>query len=131
MVIKDYHRKNAGEARQGVQRMVQPYEAQVRKIQLKQKSSGQWEVVSNSGNPVPATDYEVSLWFELVDARTKIAEMEKEQLILKERLESIWGLSIDYDGFATVEGLKSLIDEMAAYTSGKHDEAIKKLLEIT
>ena len=131
MVINDYHRKNAGEARQGIQKEAPKFELKIREIRLNLKPSGDWEVIGESGYPLLATDYEVSLWLQLETAKRRIAEMEKEQLILKERLESIWGLSIDYDGFATVEGLKSLIDEMAAYTSGKHDEQIKTLLEIT
>jgi hypothetical protein len=32
-------------------------------------------------------------------------------------LELITGIAVDYDGYRTVEGLKSLIDEMADYAS--------------
>ena len=40
----------------------------------------------------------------------------KKQIALKdEHLKLIYGLSVGYDGFNDVEGLKSLIDDMARY----------------
>ena len=55
---------------------------------------------------VEYADYAHKRLLEATDKLNKFDDYE-------EALSTIWGLSLSYDGFDTVEGLKSLVDDMA------------------
>ena len=62
---------------------------------------------------------------ERVDKLTdQIAELQEQVKLLSNRLHWIWALGVDYDGMGTVDGLKSLIDELVEITQMSDEEFI-------
>lgn len=43
----------------------------------------------------------------------------------KEKLQNIVDICVDYDGYSSVEGLKSLIDDIRSYASKCIDKEVK------
>jgi hypothetical protein len=74
MNITEKHWKSSAERRAGHKVIVAPWIARVHDVRLFQTAEGEWMIVNGDSNPMPATDYEVSLWLQAEESRQNLAE---------------------------------------------------------
>jgi hypothetical protein len=68
--ITEKHLENSGRSKQEKgEKPKKPWNARRSKVRLEQNEIGEWFVVIADGNPLPATDVEVSIWLELQEVK--------------------------------------------------------------
>ena len=70
-VIRPEHIRNSTLAKRGLKPAAGEHTAKRHKVTLFQDTRGAWYILTETGSPMKATDFEVSLWLDLQEALRK------------------------------------------------------------